>query len=232
MQNQTEALSEDSAVGCEDVLCPLCLNAVDETFTDSLDIKIWICNHCELIFKDPGSRPSHDEERARYLVHQNNNGNQGYINFLKKAVNPAIDFIEPGSEGLDFGCGPNPVLSEIVKEAGFACLNYDPIFFPEFPDERMDFIFATECFEHFFNPMREMNLMTALLRPGGFLIIMTQQWKDKEQLADWWYMRDKTHVAFYHQKTFDYICEQFGYTIQFDDGEKVLILQKDVVRER
>jgi SAM-dependent methyltransferase len=109
-------------------------------------------------------------------------------------------------EGLDFGCGPNPVLPDILKSAGYGCLNYDPIFFLDFPDERVDFIFATETFEHFFNPLREMKFITALLRPGGILTVMTQRWKSPDQFADWWYVRDITHVSFFHKKTFDYIC--------------------------
>lgn len=232
MQNQTKSVLEETLNIKEEMFCPLCLASVDSTITGPLDLKLWHCHNCELVFKDPKHRPSQSEEEQRYLKHQNDKSDKDYIEFLKHAINPALEFFEPEAEGLDFGCGPNPVLSSIVKEVGYECSNYDPIFFPDFPDERMDFLFATESFEHFFNPIRDIKLITAILRPGGILTVMTNRWKELDQLTDWWYIRDKTHVAFYHRKTFDYICAQFGYSILFDDGDKVIILEKGVVFER
>lgn len=223
-------LASNTSAGIE-IICPLCLGFVERSLLGPLNYQLWHCNNCELVFKDEKHWPSQQAEKERYLEH-NNEETQGYIDFLKQALSPALQFFEPGMEGLDFGCGPNPVLSKMIQEAGFECFNYDPIFFPEFPDERMDFIFATESFEHFFNPYQELKLITALLRPGGLLTIMTHRWKEKEKLSDWWYLRDKTHVTFYHRKTFDYICSEFGYSVLFDDGEKVLVLEKDVVREK
>jgi hypothetical protein len=80
--------------------------------------------------------------------------------------------------------------------------------------------------------MREMKLITALLRPGGILTVMTHRWTNLDQVADWWYLRDKTHVVFFHRKTFDYICSQFGFAILFDDGDKVMVMEKEVVVDR
>jgi len=214
------------------MLCPLCSHTANNPFNSPLEVKLWHCSNCELVFKDPESRPSLGEEEARYLEHNNDGGEKGYVDFLKLAINPAMEFFEPRMDGMDYGCGPNPVLSTIIKAAGHDCFNYDPIFFPELPDERMDYIFATESFEHFFNPLREMKLITALLRPGGILTVMTHRWKELDQVADWWYLRDKTHVAFFHKKTFDYICHQFGFAILFDDGEKVMVMEKEVVVDR
>ena len=212
--------------------CPLCSQLVSHQMRDLTNSELYHCRNCELIFKNPKVHPSQSEEAERYLEHNNDESSKGYVDFLNKAVKPTRNFMEPGMEGLDYGCGPNPVLSQIITEAGFTCANYDPIFFPELPDERMDFIFATECFEHFFDSIKEMRLITALLRPGGILTIMTNRWRELDKVADWWYVRDKTHVVFYHQKSFEYICKTFGYSVLFDDGESVLVLQKDVVANR
>lgn len=212
--------------------CPLCYQSGNHQIRGQAEGGLYHCTSCELIYKSTILHPSHSEELERYLEHNNDENSKGYIDFLNKAVKPALDFMEPEMEGLDFGCGPNPVLSQIVTEAGYSCANYDPLFFPELPDERLDFIFATECFEHFFDPNREMRLITALLRPGGILTIMTNRWSELEKVSDWWYVRDKTHVVFYHQKSFDYLCKTYGYSVLFDDGESVLVLQKDVVASR
>src|SRR5690606_19185702 len=101
--------------------------------------------------------------------------------------------------------------------------------FPELPDERQDFIFATECVEHFFNPHQELKLLTALLRPAGTLTVMTDLWGENTDLETWWYIRDSTHVSFYHAKTFDYICSKYGYDIAYSDNQKVMVLRKRVV---
>lgn len=223
----------ESAVGEQvGVKCPLCSQSVGHEMRGPANIGLYHCSNCELVFKDPKSLPSQSEEKERYLEHNNDESSKGYVDFLNKAVKPTLDFLDPGMEGLDFGCGPNPVLSQIVTEAGYGCANYDPLFFPELPDERLDFIFATECFEHFFHPSKEMRLITALLRPGGILTIMTNRWSELEKVSDWWYVRDKTHVVFYHQKSFEYLCKTFGYTVLSDDGDSVLVLQKEVVASR
>ncbi|HKL71418.1 MAG TPA: methyltransferase domain-containing protein, partial [Marinilabiliaceae bacterium] len=124
-----------------------------------------------------------------------------------------------------------PVLPSIIEKDGFICELYDPYFFPELPDERKDFIFATECFEHFFEPAKEMQLITSLLIPQGVLSIMTQRWDEETAFSTWWYAQDKTHVLFFHNDTFKYICRQFNFSVLHDDGEKVIVLQKNVVRE-
>ncbi len=211
--------------------CPLCPNIIDSSIEGRINYKLWHCPNCDLVFKDPELRPAPADEKSRYKYHNNNSDNKGYIDNLNLAVKPAIKLFEPGMGGLDYGCGPEPVLSGLVEKEGFECFNYDPIFFPEFPDERMDFIFATETFEHFFEPQRDIKLITALLRPGGILTVMTERWNNLDQLADWWYLRDITHVSFFHKKTFDYICSKFGYSVLYDDS-KVIILEKDVVTDR
>lgn len=229
LQSMSESVLEGKVTMVDEVLCPLCSHIVNSNFTGGVNTKLWHCNNCELIFKDPSERPSYDNEEQRYREHNNNDQNKGYVDFLKQAVNPALSFLAPEMTGLDFGCGPNPVLSTIVKQSGYDCLNYDPFFFPDLPDERMDFIFATESFEHFFYPCREIKMITALLHPSGILTVMTHRWKELDNIASWWYVRDKTHVSFYHRKTFDYICSKYGYNILYDDGEKVLVMEKVVV---
>ncbi|GAO29350.1 putative methyltransferase associated with DUF414 [Geofilum rubicundum JCM 15548] len=140
-----------------------------------------------------------------------------------------MPFLEPDMEGMDFGCGPNPVLARMLEKNDCACSYYDPFFFPELPDERQDFIFATECFEHFFDPNQELKLLTALLRPDGTLTIMTNFWDETMDVANWWYLKDSTHVSFFHTKTFEYICTRYGYDLAYSDNQKVIILRKKVV---
>ncbi|MDG5799261.1 class I SAM-dependent methyltransferase [Marinilabiliaceae bacterium ANBcel2] len=184
-----------------------------------------------LIFKDPKNFLSPESEKKRYKEHNNQPDNKGYVNFLSKALEPTLPFLKEAMSGLDFGCGPNPVLASMIKKKGFECDHYDPFFYPELPDERKEFIFATECFEHFFNPANELQLISSLLCPSGTITIMTNQWDESTDFNSWYYLKDNTHIAFYHSATFDFICKKFGFSKEYDDGESVVVLSKNVVHE-
>ncbi|HOS97598.1 MAG TPA: class I SAM-dependent methyltransferase [Deltaproteobacteria bacterium] len=164
-----------------------------------------------LIFVEERFLPSRDQEEARYRMHRNTGEDSGYVAFLNQAVEAALSFLKPGMKGMDFGCGPVPTLSTLLEKCGMRCGNYDPLFFPRVPEGPHDFIFATECFEHFFSPDRELLKIKALLAPGGILTIMTEPWTCLDGFSTWPYARDATHVCFYHDRTMDWISEKYGF---------------------
>lgn len=209
--------------------CPLCKQNEVTSFKGVDQILFWKCAECYLIYKDSVYHLPLHEEHDRYLKHNNTLDCPGYIDFLNQALKPALPFLDSEMQGLDFGSGHNPVLAELLNKSGFSCNYFDPFFFPELPDERLDFIFSTETFEHFVNPYKDIKLITSLLVPDGLLTVMTHRWNEHTDLSTWWYMREHTHVSFFHKKTFDYICDEFGYNQEYDDGEKVIILRKNVV---
>jgi SAM-dependent methyltransferase len=184
------------------------------------------CTSCHLIFANPESRPDLETEKKRYLHHQNEQTNDGYISFLNQMVDPLINILDKNTFGLDYGCGPNPVLAEMMRQKGYRCAYYDPIFFPKELTEKYDFVVATECFEHFFYPKKEIEKIDAILKPNGNLAIRTNTWTKHIPFNSWHYIRDWTHVCFYHDKTFEWICQTFGYEMIYKKGKNVFILQK------
>jgi hypothetical protein len=128
--------------------------------------------------------------------------------------------------GLDYGCGPTPTLSGLLKVHGLHCENYDPYFFPALPEYQFDFIFATEVVEHFYNPRRELQLLSGYLKQGGILTIMTEPWVSVEGFSDWHYAKDITHVCFYHAKTIEYISNLYGFEILNKDTPRVTVFRK------
>jgi hypothetical protein len=151
-------------------------------------------------------------EKTRYEAHQNSALNEGYVRFLNLAITPTLPYLHADMQGLDYGCGPAPTLSTLLGTHGLACENYDPYFFPNLPEKRYGFIFATEVIEHFFHPASEFIRLKALLKPEGILTLMTEQWHDLEKFSAWHYAKDITHVCFYHANTIAYLCEHFGFT--------------------
>jgi len=185
------------------------------------------CTRCALIFMDKSDLPDKKSERDRYLLHQNNSNNQGYLHFLMKAVDPVMPYLGIDKKILDYGCGPDPVLSEMICNFGYLCEIYDPLFYPEWPKSTYDIIFATECFEHFFEPQAEIFNIRSLLSENGTLVVMTELWNDPEHFKSWYYVRDFTHVSFYHLKTMNYIEQNYGMKITYTDNQRLVVFRKD-----
>jgi hypothetical protein len=166
-------------------------------------------------------------ERARYETHRNDPTDAAYRAFLNRLAAPLIPRLPPGACGLDYGAGPGPTLSVMLAEQGFPMSNYDPFFAP---DRRAlhrtyDFITCTETVEHFARPGEEFARLDALLRPGGWLGVMTQMEESDAAFADWWYARDPTHVAFYRASTMRWIAGRFRWRIE-SPAASVTLFQK------
>lgn len=209
-------------------ICPLCIKS--DTFNEvkGPDNRTFtLCGNCQLIFTETRFQLSKSEEEVRYKKHNNSITNKGYVQFLNQAINPTLPFLNREMKGLDFGCGPQPVLAELLKMQGFDCDNYDPIFFPELEIEnKYDFIFATECFEHFFFPAKEIQKIKNLLKVDGYLIVMTDRWTKTELFKSWTYARDKTHVSFYHGRTMEFIAKKYSLSKIWMDQYRVTLYKK------
>jgi SAM-dependent methyltransferase len=207
--------------------CPLCTNSEkNKTIELSNKKRYYCCNTCKLIYIDKKHLPNFDDERARYTKHKNSINDRGYVNFLKQSITPALHYLEPIHKGLDYGCGPSPTIYLLLKKHNIQCDNYDPFFYPEIPKKSYDFIFATECFEHFFIPDKDIKKITNLLKPGAYLIVMTEQWEDIEKFEKWYYTHDFTHVTFYHKQTMQYIAQTYGYRLIENINNRVSIFKK------
>ncbi len=208
--------------------CPLCGNREKHAIVEAEDPRLFLlCPDCRLIHVPPAFHPDEAEARDCYLLHENGIGNPGYIDFLNRAIEPTLPFLPDHSEILDFGCGPSPTLSILLERNGHRCANYDPLFYPKPPEGPFDTVFATECFEHFAEPAKEMSHITSLLKPGGILTIMTILWISEERFRAWHYTRDKTHICFYHHHTIHYLCDSFGYEVAKSDYKRLFILRKN-----
>jgi SAM-dependent methyltransferase len=209
------------------ILCPLCLNKESFEIVKGPDSRAYRgCNKCKLIFTETRFQPAKKNEKKRYLTHNKGIQYKGYGNFLNQAIEPALPLLTNDMQGLDFGCGPEPTLSAMLREKGISCDDYDPIFFPEMPEKTYDFIFATESFEHFFFPAKEIQCIKNLIKPNGYLIVMTEKWKSIEAFKTWSYAKDATRVSFYHLHTFRFIATKFGFGTIESNNDHVVILQK------
>lgn len=183
------------------------------------------CDRCEATFLDPRHRLPADVEHAHYLNHRNDPADPGYRRFLARLADPLLARLAPRSQGLDYGCGPGPALAAMLREAGHAVALYDPFFAPDpaVLDGRYDFVACTEVAEHFHRPAEEFDRLGRLLRPGGWLAVMTCFQTDDARFAGWHYRRDPTHVVFYREATFGVIAGQRGWSCEIPAKDVVLL---------
>ena len=197
--------------------CPLCDAAQTRGFAEVGGRHYHRCERCQLTFLDPSQLPSRADEDATYGHHQNDPDDPRYRAFLDRLVAPLSAHLEPGMVGLDFGCGPGPTISVMLAERGIEVVDYDPLYRPAAGalERDYDFITCTEVVEHLHAPGRELAVIDRLLKPGGWLGVMTEIQDDDAAFATWWYVRDPTHVAFYRRETMHWIAEHFDWELTF-----------------
>jgi SAM-dependent methyltransferase len=173
----------------------------------------WRCPHCEARFLDPRQLPSAEVERAHYLLHENDPADLRYRRFLARLADPLLARLMPASSGLDYGCGPGPALAAMLEEEGHTVALYDPFFHPDEAALRRsyDFVTCSEVLEHFHRPALELDHLDSLLRPGGWLAVMTCFQTDDARFAAWHYRRDPTHVVFWRAATFEAVAALRGW---------------------
>lgn len=207
-------------------ICPLCgQEALFEVSIDSRDF--YRCGRCDLTFVPRDQHLPPDEEKARYSLHNNTIDNEGYVRMFTDKF-PALKRYCVGMRTvLDYGCGPGPVLVELLNREGYQAVGYDPFFAPQTDlIGPYDGVISTETFEHFAYPYRELQRIRDMLCEGGYLAVMTRQRTADIDLENWWYVRDPTHVALYSPSTFDWIAENCGFRLLYQNREDFVVLQK------
>ncbi|BEP28427.1 class I SAM-dependent methyltransferase [Helicovermis profundi] len=210
--------------------CKICGKETEIYYDKQFDTEYFHCTNCEFIQMDLEKKITFAQEREVYNLHENSLEDEGYVsmfnNFLDKGV---LDFIDSG-KALDFGSGPTPVLSEIIKrEYDFSVDCYDLHYQPKkiYEGKTYDLVLSTEVLEHIENPIEVFTLIYDRLRINGIFSFMTIfHYNDKEKFLNWWYRRDKTHISFYSIKTLQFIAEKIGFEIIYTDNKRICTFRK------
>ncbi|WP_434357531.1 class I SAM-dependent methyltransferase [Parasalinivibrio latis] len=211
--------------------CPLCHGANLSPYHSDRKRSYLQCGNCRLVIADPASRLTPEQEKAVYDQHENCPDDPGYQTFLSRLAAPLVEKLRQenlaGVSGLDFGCGPGPALCQMLTQAGFPTVGYDPYYAPntQLLDTQYDFVTCTEAIEHFYTPAKEWQLLMSLVKPGGWLAIMTKLVRSPEAFAGWHYKNDPTHVSFFSRETFGFLAERDGLQLEFA-ADDVMLLKK------
>jgi SAM-dependent methyltransferase len=205
--------------------CPVCHERLSHFLVHADARDYFACDVCEARYVDARDYPSPEAEHAQYLLHQNHIDDPRYRQFLSKVVRPLLGRLSPGSRGLDYGCGPGPALAAMLRDAGHHVAIYDPFFAPDRSvlDQTYDFVTCTETVEHFHHPNAEFDRLMDLVRPLGWLAVMTCFQTDDAKFAKWHYRGDPTHVVFYREATFRWLAARHGWSCELPVKDVVLM---------
>lgn len=203
--------------------CTLCETVLNKR----ADEVYYICDGCGAYVKDKSLYFSNVQEKEHYEQHNNDVNDIGYQKFTSPVTNQILACCTPEMLGLDFGCGEGPVITKQLRDKGYQVNLYDPFFYPNptYVDFKYDYIFSCEVFEHFYNPMKEISKLYSLLKPNGYLIIMTHLYNNQQDFEKWYYRKDLTHVFIYTFQTIEFIANSFGFEV-IKQSERLVVLRK------
>ncbi|MCQ8105727.1 class I SAM-dependent methyltransferase [Methylomonas sp. SURF-2] len=209
--------------------CPLCLGTETARFFADKQRDYLRCRHCQLVFVPPPWHLSAEAEQAVYDLHQNRLDDAGYRQFLSRLAEPLLERLPASANGLDYGCGPGPLLARMFNEHGHVMRVFDPIYAnrPDTLQNRYDFVTCTEVVEHFRQPRREFQRLFGLLKPKGHLGIMTKLVLDADAFSRWHYKNDPTHIGFYSADTMAWLAESYRCRLEFIGKDVIIFTPSD-----
>jgi SAM-dependent methyltransferase len=199
-------------------VCKICARGTVTIFDAPSGTAFYYCRGCGFIFKEEAKIPSPEQEKKRYLQHNNTPGDSGYVGrfrtFIQRSILPYRRRFETA---LDFGSGPVPVLAGLLQDICNRVDIYDIYFAPakDCMNHTYDLITCTEVLEHVRDPLAVLGMLAARLNPGGIIAVMTlfhpvggtarrqgEELPGEAAFKAWWYRRDPTHISFFRPETF------------------------------
>lgn len=216
-----------AAIDASDDACRLCAHAVTTGVEGPDERGYRRCERCRLVFVERADLPDAEHEARHYRTHVNRPDDPRYRAFLHRLVAPLLVHLRPGMTVLDFGSGDGSPVNSLLAGSGVRVVEYDPVFRPDqgVLARRYDAVVASEVIEHFHEPARAFERLDCLLKPEGWLGIMTEPLEDGIDFKTWWYARDPTHVAFYARATFAWLGRHFGWVAE-PASRTVMLFQK------
>lgn len=212
--------------------CKICGGSTSAYYDKRIQATFHWCSVCDFIFKDEKDLIDVKKEKAIYDAHQNSLEDQKYVAYLDKFIQKGVlPYVKEGSKGLDYGSGPTPVLKHILSTVyHYEMLGYD-LFYEDAKEnlkQTFDFLVSTEVIEHIKEPISIFQTFYRLLQPGGVLALMTLLHpSNSEELLDWHYTRDRSHISLFSMKTLETVAKITGFKVIFTDHHRIITMLKE-----
>lgn len=230
----------------EHVACYLCGSEGGKLLVDDPPFQVLSCRSCGLAYTTPrldGSR-IHELYSDHYFNSESAEGfgysgyvadTDGYLRtFAKKAR--LIERFESKGRLLEIGCAAGVFLevmrrrgfevhgSEIAEETlrsarenfGLENLHHGPLHALDLPGSHFDVVAAFDVIEHVAEPLEMLEQMKAFLRPGGLLVLQTQDVSSMTRKvlgAKWHHFKQLEHIYHFSPRTLRSMLERTGYEI-------------------
>lgn len=215
--------------------CPICSTSTKTTIPSQLyythtlrnNQRYYRCPDCHSVAMHPEHYLSREDEKARYLTHNNDVNDPRYQKFVRPVIRAVTSHTQTHHHGLDYGAGTGPVITKLLREKGYSMTTYDPFFIQnsEALNITYDFIVCCEVAEHFHDPNREFSRFQQLLKPCGLLVIKTELLTPDIDFPNWYYINDPTHTIFYSSKGMRRMLIQHGFQ-SLDISPRLVIARK------
>ncbi len=173
----------------------------------------FLCEPCQLIFVPRSELISEADERSRYELHDNDEQNLSYANYLDEICHHIYPLIEKGKNGLDFGSGKSKIMSDLLSQRELTIDSYDIFFHPneEIWLKKYDFIILSEVIEHLRDPLLTMKNIRSILSGDGKLFIKTNLFEfETQNFLTWYYKNDPTHIQFFSWHALEELGRRFN----------------------
>ncbi len=210
--------------------CPVCGSRASFFYHHKKqERRFFLCADCSLVFQEEASLPEPDREQERYSLHQNSLKDRGYVHWLEKFMKEAIFPWYQTGDILDFGSGPEPVLTKLLRQCNRNVYPYDKYFAPQWPEGKtFSMIVLSEVLEHLDDPVSEFRRIAAVADNGCFLTLQTSFLRnlDSKTFSAWWYKDDITHKRFYCASSLLRLGLESGWDLIYQDGTSIAVYKK------
>lgn len=210
--------------------CKICNSFVKKIEDKERLVDYYRCSFCGFVFLDDNHRVDREREKSQYDQHNNSLENEGYVRMFEEFIGLSFaPYLENIKTVLDFGSGPTPVFSELLKRRGLEVDIYDIFYAPQkvYETKSYDLITSTEVFEHLSEPLKIFKLLSQHLNSNGYIAIMTKfPPKEDSEFLKWWYRRDPTHISFFTPKSFEIMAKKVGLELLKTINGNIALFQK------
>ncbi len=209
-----------------EVACRLCGSLHTAEFFHDDSRKYRTCSSCGLIFVPSDFHVAFEEEKRRYSKHTNTKDSRQYVQYLSGIAIDALS-LTVGSPGvLDFGSGPEHVLTDIFNSMGARCVPHDPLYDLRARDEpaQFDIVVACESIEHVRNLSLELEFISKVLKPTGLAYVRTQLYDSVTDFGSWWYKVDPTHINFFCKKAMEEMAKLLARKVLRTNGKDTTVI--------
>jgi hypothetical protein len=206
--------------------CRLCDSSNCRRFLRD-DLRIYLhCEKCGLIFVPVSGHVSVDEEKSRYALHDNTVANTGYVGFLNELADVVVREIPASGRVLDYGSGRNAVLTRLLRQKGYDCTAYDPLYSigKDALAKKYDGVVLCEVVEHLRDLKKELANIKNAAGKSGKMFIRTKLYPSLGNFPAWWYRNDITHVNFLSGRSLAVLAAMLGRGKVLPYGKDIFVL--------